>query len=183
MRETLVALIRGINLGTAKRVAMADLRSLIKELGFENVSTVLNSGNVIFTANDKDIGNLANQIQQSLLKRTGVSAKVTVLTAKEIELIVSDNPFEKIALDPTRLIVAVLMNTEDKVKISKLDQQLWEPELLFVGQRVAYMWCPNGLLASKLSTSVNRALGENVTSRNMSTLLKIHASMSKISCI
>lgn len=179
MKEILVALIRGINVGKAKRVAMADLKSLFEELGFEDVRTVLNSGNVIFTS-EKNEAETANLIAKELVIRTGVSAKVTVLTAKDIEWIINNNPFDKTASDFSRLIVAVLLNKEDKEKILPLEKQSWEPELFSIGQSFAYMWCPNGVLESKLSASVNRVLGDNVTSRNMSTLLKIHAIISKI---
>ena len=84
VESKLVALIRGINVGRAKRVAMADLRSLVEDLGYSNVCTLLNSGNVVFTALGGSAVNLAPGIEEALVTKLGVSAKVIVLTAAEL---------------------------------------------------------------------------------------------------
>ena len=170
-----VALLRGINVGRAKRVAMADLRALIEELGYSDVRTLLNSGNVVFTAPGVKPGDAAARIEEALPKRTGVSSRITVLTAEELAAVVDENPLLEVANDPTRLFVSVLTNKADRRKLEPLLQQEWAPEVLALGTRVAYIWCPDGLLASKLPEIVGKALGDAVTTRNWATLTKLHA--------
>ena len=84
--ERYVALLRGINVGKAKRVAMADLRAALESLGYTDVATLLNSGNAVFTAPPAAAGRAAADIQAAVLARTGVSSRVTVLDAEELGL-------------------------------------------------------------------------------------------------
>ncbi len=102
-----VALIRGINVGPAKSVAMADLRALLEDLGYFEVKTLLNSGNAVFTAPDSDTTTSARHIEEALLSRTGISARTIVLTADELAAILSENHLAGKVSDPTRLLAAV----------------------------------------------------------------------------
>src|SRR5438046_8701817 len=99
-----VALIRGINVGRAKRVAMADLRALVEGLGYRDVATLLNSGNVVFTVPAGMKGTPSSRIEQAIAVRLGVSARVTVVTALELAAIVAESPFVDVD-DPSRLLV------------------------------------------------------------------------------
>jgi uncharacterized protein (DUF1697 family) len=147
---THVALIRGINVGKAKRVAMADLRALVADLGYGNVRTLLNSGNVVFDVPSKIRGEAAVRISEAMTKRLGVSARVIVLSAVEVAAAVDANPLGKIADNPSRLFVAVLARPEDRRLLAPLAKQDWNPDALAIGRRVAYIWCANGLLESRL---------------------------------
>jgi uncharacterized protein (DUF1697 family) len=100
---------------------------------------------------------------------------VTVLTAAEMATLVSDNPLGEVADDPSRLLVAVLKDPAHRVRLEPLAQRDWAPEVLVIGARAAYIWCPEGILASKLPDAVGRALGDGVTARNWSTITKLHA--------
>jgi uncharacterized protein (DUF1697 family) len=173
--DTLVALIRGINVGRAKRVAMADLRALVAGLGYGDVRTLLNSGNVVFTSRGGVVGDAAARIERAMATRLGVSARVTVLTAAELKASVAKNPLHEVALNPSRLLVAVLREPADRRHLLVLTRQDWTPDRLAVGARVAYLWCGEGLLDSRLAQAVGRALGDGVTTRNWSTMTKIHA--------
>jgi uncharacterized protein (DUF1697 family) len=175
MASRQVALIRGINVGRAKRVAMADLRALVEGLGHVNVRTLLNSGNVVFTAPRAATDRAAVQIEKGLAAELGVSARVTVLTARELADAVTENPLLEVADDFSRLLVAFLRSPADRPKLEPLLKQDWSPECLALGTRVAYLWCPEGILASPLAESVNRALGDAVTARNWATVMKLHA--------
>ena len=170
-----VALLRGINVGTAKRVAMADLRAMVEGLGYREVRTLLNSGNVVFTGPDAAPAKAAARIEAALVEQLGISARVTVLTAAEVAAAVRQNPLGKIADDPSRLLVTVLNDPADRKRLQPLVRQDWAPEALALGTRVAYLWCADGILDSRLWKAVERALGKGVTSRNWSTILKIHA--------
>src|SRR5438445_10847766 len=87
-----VALFRGINVGRAKRIAMADLRALMEALGYRDVRTLLNSGNVVFTDPRAARGDVAARIEKAVAERTGVSARITVLSAAELAAAPDANP-------------------------------------------------------------------------------------------
>ena len=178
MTGTHVALLRGINVGTAKRVAMADLRNIVEELGYGDVRTLLNSGNVVFSAKGAAARHAARRIEEDLVARLGVTSRVTVLSAAEIGTAIDENPLAPIATDPSRLLIAILANPADRAKLASLARQDWAPEGFAVGRRVAYHWCPNGILASKLPGLISRAIGDAVTSRNLATMTKIRSLLS-----
>ncbi|MGZ3461259.1 MAG: DUF1697 domain-containing protein, partial [Archangium sp.] len=112
-----IALIRGINVGRAKRVAMAELRALVEELGYTDVRTLLNSGNVVFTTPGRTAGNAAARIEAALATGLGVPARVTVLSAGELATVVAENPLLAVATDPSRLLVTVLTHPADRPRL------------------------------------------------------------------
>lgn len=170
-----VALIRGINVGKARRVAMAQLRELVQGLGYGDVRSVLNSGNLIFTAAGTTPTENAARIEEALASRTGISARVTVLSATELTTVVTNNPLLGVADKPSRLLVAFLADPSDRSRLGSLTEREWAPEALALGSRVAYLWCPDGVLASPLHRAVSRALGDAVTARNWSTVCRLDA--------
>jgi uncharacterized protein (DUF1697 family) len=175
MQNRRVALLRGINVGTAKRVAMADLRTLVESLGYGDVRTLLNSGNVIFTAAPAVRGDAAARIERGLASLLGVASRVTVLTGAELEEIVAGNPLLDVADDPSRLMVTVLARPADSARLRPLAGQDWSPEVLSIGRRVTYAWMPRGVIDSRVLKALSRTLGDGITTRNWATILKLHA--------
>ena len=173
MSGRMVALIRGINVGRAKRVAMADLRALVSDLGYGDVRTLLNSGNVVFAAGVAP-DDAAARIEEGLAARLGVSARVVAFSAEALAAVVAENPLLEVADNPSRLMVSFLLDSADRARLTALEEQDWTPEVLALGAHAAYLWCPEGLRDSPLSRAVNRALGDAVTTRNWSTVLKLH---------
>lgn len=169
-----VALLRGINVGKAKRIAMADLRALVAELGFGDVKTLLNSGNVVYTATDVVPEDAAARIEAAIVARTGVSSRVTVLTAAEVAEAVEGNPFGDVE-NPSRYLVAVLRDPADRARLEPLAKEDWGTDAFALGRRVAYLWCRDGVLESRLPDALNRLLGDRATTRNWATLLKLRA--------
>ncbi|MFZ0427919.1 MAG: DUF1697 domain-containing protein [Acidobacteriota bacterium] len=174
MPEIYVALLRGINVGRAKRVAMADLRALVADLGYGHVRTLLNSGNVLCTGPAEDPTALAAAIEKEVAARLGVSARVLVLTAPTIAEAVAENTLRSIADNPSRLLVAFFAAAGDARRVEALTVQNWAPEVLAVGTSAAYLWCPDGVLASRLPAAVQRAATDAVTTRNWSTVMKLN---------
>ena len=166
---TQVALLRGINVGTAKRVAMADLRALFEELGYGDVRTLLNSGNVVFTAPASAKSDPAARIQKALLARTGVQARVLTRTAAELERAVAKNPLLDVATNPSRHLVAFLHSSLEQARLKPLLSADWGDERIASGPGVAYLWYPRGILESALGKALDRALGDGVTARNWAT--------------
>lgn len=170
-----IALLRGINVGRAKRIAMADLRKLMADLGYTNVHTVLNSGNVVFDACSASMAGAAERIEEALVLKLGVAARATVLEAGCFADIIAHNSLLALAHDPSRLLVSVLNKPSDMVRVQPLLDQDWAPEALAACQWALYLWCPGGVLASPVAAAVGVLLGDAVTSRNWSTMLRVHA--------
>lgn len=162
-------------MGRAKRVAMADLRRLVGTLGYRDVRTLLNSGNVVFTVPRGIRGAHHRRIEAALLAQTGVSSRVTVLPAAELAGILRDNPLAAVADNPSRMLVAILADTASTTLVRPLLKQAWAPDALALGRRAAYLWCPTGFLESPLAVELSRRLGDRVTIRNWATMLKLSA--------
>ncbi len=170
-----VALLRGINVGTAKRIAMADLRKLFEDLGHEDARTLLNSGNVVFTVTKKNSDDEAHRLEAAIAKRLGVTTRVTVLAGKDLAAAVRDNPLASVANNPSCLLIMVLMDSKAAGQLKPLLKEQWKPEALSLGKRVAYLWCANGIADSKLWAAANRVLGDTGTARNLATMTKLLA--------
>jgi uncharacterized protein (DUF1697 family) len=172
-----VALFRGINVGKAKRIAMADLRDLLGKLGFTDVVTLLNSGNAVFTAATEPSVRLAGRIRQAVLKKTGVDALVIVKSAKEVKGIIAGNELGDVADNPSRLLIAVTHDGKALAALKPLERGKWGNERIHVGKYAAYLWCANGILESQVIVALFKGLNNTVTTRNWATLTKIHALM------
>lgn len=174
-----VALFRGINVGKAKRIAMADLRSLLGKLGYTDVATLLNSGNAVFSAEAETPTAHAARIQQAVLKKLGVDAMVIVKSDKDLAGIVAGNELGGIADDPSRLLVALTNDPKALAGVKALTHTDWGNERLHVGKHAAYLWCANGILESKALAPLLKGFDAAATTRNWATLGKIHALMEK----
>ena len=174
-RDIHIALLRGINVGKSKRVAMGDLRALLEQLGYGDVRTLLNSSNVVFSGPVGAGAAAGARIEKAMAARLHVAARVTVITAAELATIISENPLIGTATNPSRYMVSVLANPAHRRRLAPLAKQDWRPEAFAMGARVAYLWCPDGILASRLHVAVARALGDGVTGRNWATMTKLHA--------
>ncbi len=168
-----VALLRGINVGRAKRIAMADLRSLLEGLGHSDVRTLLNSGNAVFRAEGGRALNLASAIEQEIANRLGLSVPVVVVTASELSTIVKDNPLSQASSDPSKHLVAFVRQRETLAAARGLLSKPWDPEAFSIGSKAAYLWCANGIIESKVAQAFSRATGEAATTRNWATVLKL----------
>jgi len=175
MATTYVALLRGINVGRNKRVAMADLRSVIESLGYSDARTLLNSGNAVFASGRTLKKSAAEELRAALEKKTGVSSRFTLRSAVELEEVIRSNPLLDVATDHTRLFTAFVTEPDGIARVKPLLKQPWKPEAVALGPGVVYIWCPNGLLESKASLAVGKALGDGHTVRNWATVVKLCA--------
>lgn len=174
-----VALFRGINVGKAKRVAMADLKALLAKLGYESVATLLNSGNAVFTAKSGANARHAARIREAVAEELGVDAHVIVKTAADIASIAKDNVLARWCTDDSRLLVALVQDAKSFQGVKKLEKEDWGDEKMHVGRQAAYLWCADGILESVALGRLLRALEGLGTTRNWATLQKIHALMQR----
>jgi uncharacterized protein (DUF1697 family) len=172
-----VALFRGINVGKAKRVAMADLRALLAKLGYSRVATLLNSGNVVFSADAQPAARHGDRIRAAVAHELGVDALVIVKPQKAIAAMLAENSLLGVATDHSRLLVAVTVTARALAGVRGLARQDWGDERLQVGKHAAYLWCANGILESKVATGLLKGLEGAGTTRNWATLNRIHALM------
>jgi len=174
-----VALFRGINVGKAKRIAMADLRTLLGKLGYTEVQTLLNSGNAVFTGDRESASSHAGRIREAVLKMTGVDALVIIKSAKDLSGIIADNQLSEIAHDHSRLLVALTNDAKALMSVKALARVQWGDERIHVGKHAAYLWCANGILESRAASALLKGLEGAGTTRNWATLSKIHALLGK----
>jgi uncharacterized protein (DUF1697 family) len=165
-----VALLRGINVGPSSRIAMADLRELFAELGYTEVRTVLQSGNVVFaSAGQPDVATL----EKAIVDRFSYSSRVIVLSAAKFRAILDDNPLLAVADDPSKMVIAFTQGFD--VDAPRPSDAELAPERLVFASGAMYQWFPDGVLASKLPPQFYTALGGAVTGRNLRTSEKIRA--------
>ncbi len=170
-----VALLRGINVGTAKRIAMADLRALLESLGYTQVQTLLNSGNAIFSSGTRaSAAKLAQTIHAAIPTSLGVETFVIVKTAPEWAAVVDGNIWTTPDVNPSRLLVTLTQDPAVLNTITALGAMPWTGEKLHIGAHAAYLWCADGILQSKAATALLKGLADAGTTRNWATVLKIH---------
>jgi uncharacterized protein (DUF1697 family) len=170
-----VALLRGINVGTAKRVAMADLREMMEGLGYANVRTLLNSGNAVFDAGAGTPAGHAKKLKAALAAHCRVDAEVIVKTAQDIAAAIAEHPLKRHASNDSLLLVLFAQEAAALARIKALEASDWAPEAFAVGTHAAWLWCANGSAKSPLAAAVGKALGPVGTTRNWATLLKLEA--------
>jgi uncharacterized protein (DUF1697 family) len=170
-----VALLRGINVGSHRRVAMADLRALMEELGYGEVRTLLQSGNVVFAAGQTP-ELVALDLERHIEADLGVRAEVVVRTEKELADVVERDPMGAVATDPKRYQVSFLSAEPDPsvaLEIAALD---FAPERCVLSRREIYAWHPDGIHNSALARLLaGPRLGVTATARNWNTVLKLLA--------
>ncbi|MFB0824525.1 DUF1697 domain-containing protein [Chromobacterium violaceum] len=169
--ESCVALIRGINVGKAKRIAMADLRRMAAQLGAEEVSTLLNSGNLVCRHRSAPL--LAAGLEAAIVRDCGFSARALALSGRELDAIAAANPYAELADDPARLLVAFPLQPAALADCERVEYERGGAERLHVGAGAAYLWCAEGLMDSPLAADFTRRLGERFTVRNWTTTLKL----------
>jgi uncharacterized protein (DUF1697 family) len=171
---TFVALLRGINVGRAKRIAMADLRALLEGLGYTDVVTLLNSGNAVFRATKGTPAQHALEIRKAIAAQLQLDVPVLVATDQALDAVAADNPFTD-APDASRLLVAFAQDAQALLGLNAIGNLVVAPEAFAVGRHAAYLHCAGGILDSKAGKALLGKVGNAVTTRNWATVLKLRA--------
>jgi uncharacterized protein (DUF1697 family) len=116
---------------------------------------------------------MARKIEAELTERHGFSASTVVISAQDLDEIIEKNPLISIAQDPSRHLVAFVLNADRMDAARKLLKNDWAPEAFALGANAAYVWCSPGILESKLLQAFSRATGNTVTTRNWATVTKL----------
>lgn len=170
-----VVLLRGVNVGKAKRVPMADFRALLSSLGYTGVSTLLNSGNAVVTANSGTPAKHAAAIASAIASELNVTVPVIVKSAKELSAIVAGNSIKAEEAEHSRLLVAFAQDTKAISGLAAIEPLVVPPEQFSLGKNAAYLLCAKGILESAAGAALLGKAGKLVTTRNWATTLKLQA--------
>lgn len=167
-----VGLLRGINIGRDKRIAMPALRAIVESEGHRDVETYLQSGNVVFTPAADASRDLARSLEQAIAAQTGLDVAVVVRTGAELDRVVDANPYS--VEDPTRLVVAFLADEVSPAQLGLRDLVDYLPDELTQVGRELFISVPNGQARSKLMEDLTkRRQPTTVTVRNWRTVLAL----------
>jgi uncharacterized protein (DUF1697 family) len=167
-----VALLRGINLGGHKKIKMDELRASLAAMGFDEVKTYIQSGNVVFkTAKISDRA-LSKKIEASILSNFGHSVSVMIRTAEEIKQVIANNPFLKQPdIDQTKLHVMFLAEPPAQSALKQLETLVLKPDQFRSLGKELYFYLPNGVAESAvMKKPIDRVLAIPTTMRNWKTV-------------
>ena len=180
---TYVALLRAVNVGGTGKLPMADLRKLLDGLGFKNIETYIQSGNVVFDAAGS-AAKVKAAVEAGLEKLMGAPVEVMVRTHEELSRIIADNPFAaQAAADGARVHVGFLAGVAPAGAQAALQAIVTKyparRDRFHLAGNVVYLHLPDGASETKFSgKTLDKAIGAPGTGRNWNTVLKLHA-MSK----
>ncbi|MFF0079410.1 DUF1697 domain-containing protein [Streptomyces canus] len=176
MTITYAALLRGINVGGSRKVPMADLRTLMEDLGHGGVRSYLQSGQAVFTADHGDEETLAAELAGAIEKRFGLAVDVIVRDHAYLKAVAEACPFPAAELEAKQLHVTYFSAPVDADRFAEIDQAAYLPEEFRLGDRALYLYAPNGLGRSKLAEHLSKPRlnkGVIATSRNWNTVVKL----------
>lgn len=173
--STYIAFLRGINVSGHKKIIMADLKVLLLNMGFEDVATYIQSGNIVFTSDEKSSDSLEEKIKKGIVDAFGFDVPVLVKTKTEIEEILRKSPFTKTEdLEAKRIYYVLLKSKPEQDAIDNLVQEDYPNELFTIGNNCVYLNCRLGAGKAKLTNNViERKLKVSATTRNHGTMLKL----------
>jgi len=169
-----ISILRGINVGGNRKILMKDLKSLYEGLGFAEVETYIQSGNVVFESEQNT--DLEEKIQQSIAKTFGFDVPVIIRTADEWAKSIVNNPFwkEKDA-DTDRLHLTCLKEVPSPELIEKIKMFQYLPDRCEIIGKDVFIFCAAGYGTSKLTNPFFESkLKVQATTRNWKTVMKLH---------
>jgi len=172
-----IALLRGVNLAGHKMVAMADLRAMLEALGFTEVRSLLQSGNLVFQGRAQASASLERKLEQEAQRRLDLETDFHVRTAAEWQTIIKRNPFAAAARqDPGHLLMMCFKEAPAAKDVKALQAAIKGREVVRAVGRQAYFIYPDGVGTSRLTTAlIDKTLGLRGTARNWNTVLKLGA--------
>ncbi|AOW89696.1 DUF1697 domain-containing protein [Streptomyces olivaceus] len=176
MTTRYAALLRGINVGGARKLPMADLRALLEELGHGGVRTHLQSGQAVFTSEHGDEESLAAELARAIEKRFGFPVDVLVRDHAYLRAVAEACPFPAADLEPKQLHVTYFSAPVDEERFAPVDRSAFRPEEFRLGDRALYLYAPDGLGRSRLAEALARPRvnkGLTATTRNWNTVTRL----------
>ncbi len=171
--ESKVAILRGINVGGKRKILMADLRTFCEKLGFKDVKTYIQSGNVVFKS-EKDSVYLEDSLEKTIKKEYGFDVPVIVRSWDELKNSVNNNPFYKDNIDISHLYLTFLKTNANDDKVKLVKETKCEPDKFVISNKDIYIYCEGKYHKSKLTNNFyENKLKVGATTRNWKTVLKL----------
>ena len=170
-----ISMLRGVNLGSHNRIKMDALRALYESLKLRDPQTYIQSGNVIFRTEERNLAQLAKRIENGIEQKFGFRSQVILRTTSEMRDVIARNPFAKRrGIEPSKLLVTFLASHPSLEARDKLLTIETDPEELKIDGRELYIYFPNGLARPKLSWPViEKRLRTSGTGRNWNSVTKL----------
>ena len=167
--KTYIALFRGINVGGRNIIPMKELALLMKECGYENIRTYIQSGNVVFDAR----GSTNTKIGALVEGKFGFKPEVLVLSGDELSQAIKNNPYS--AVEGKQCHFYFCKSYPESINNSRLSELKAASEEYFIKGKVFYLYAPDGIGRSKLAAKIEACLGVTGTARNLNTVNKLSA--------
>lgn len=170
--STYIALLRGINVSGQKKIKMADLREQLSELGWQNIQTYIQSGNVIFESDDDDLKELGQKLAEKIKEHYGFEVPTMVKRPADFQHVLEHNPFSKELEEiPKQFYVTFLAEAPDKEKVEALRQVDYSPEQWGLVGTDIYFYPPQGYGRAKMHNNFfEKKLKVQATTRNWRTI-------------
>jgi len=163
--------LRAVNVGGHNKVPMPRLRDIATDLGYSEVSTYVQSGNLVINAGKTKAADVESAVGDALRRELDVDVDVMVRSQKELAAVIAGNPFEDVADDPKKLHVSFLAKQPAAAALKSCDGDEFLPERFAFGDRCLYLWYPDGQGRSKMAAAPwGKRLGVKGTSRNWRTV-------------
>lgn len=173
MMNTIVALLRGINVGGHNKLLMCDLVEILQRLGLANVKTYIQSGNVVFQSNRADLATLSQEISTAIGESHGFTPYVMLLSIDDFQEAMEANPFPEGEAEPKTLHLFFLDSTPQDPNLNALEAFRAERESYRLINKVFYLHAPDGIGRSKLAENVGKGWDVAITARNWRTVSKV----------
>jgi len=174
--KTYISILRGINVSGHKKILMADLKALFEQIGFENVVTYIQSGNVVFKSkNEFSIKELSSKVETAIFETYQFEVPVLILTPEELKSIVENNPFFKVdGFDSERVYFTFLADKPDNEKVEIVSKLTFFPDEFIIHDKSVYIYCPVSYGKSKLNNNFfENKLKIKATTRNWKTTVQL----------
>jgi len=174
--ETFISILRGINVSGHKKILMSDLKALYESLNFKDVTTYIQSGNVVFKTNKKTSDQtLAKELENAIYEKYNFIVPVIIRKIAEMKNVLLINPFlQDKTIDTEKLHVTFLATTLGQEKLENIKNIDYAPDKFIVIDKEVFLYCPNGYGNTKLSNAFfEKKLNTTATTRNWKTVNKL----------
>jgi uncharacterized protein (DUF1697 family) len=173
-----VALLKGVNVGRRKRIAMSDLRALLNGLGYSDVATYLASGNALFTkSGGTPAPSLAADIEECISAELGMVVRVIIRTAAELAAVTARNPLPTGPENASRFFVGFLSATPGPSVVRSVERELRasapDGDAIWLTGAEAFLWCPGGFSLLDHAAAIEKRLGVAMTTRTWNTVTRL----------
>lgn len=173
MKQTFIALLRGINVSGQKKIKMAELRESLTQNGLENVQTYIQSGNIIFDSEVLETTILEHKIREAIAQDFGFDVPTLVVSGNAIQKVLEDNPFAE-KVEENKLYYVLLKQAPEKDLILQFEELTFANEDFHVTEKCVYLMCKKGYGNAKLNNNlIERKLKVEATTRNQKTMQKL----------